>query len=292
MRLAMIEHDNLPVPCAWTNAGWVPLDAVPHGPWPIDLHTLIEAGPELWAALSRAIEETHAGALPGEPAWALPIAHPRKILCVGLNYRDHAAEGGFDIPKYPPLFMRCATSLVAAGKPLRKPAFSDYFDYEAELAVVIGQRARHLTVDNALDAVFGYTLFNDGSLRNFQKHSPTWTMGKNFDATGALGPAIVTADELMPGAANLAIECRVNGETLQDSRTSQMIFPVAEVLAYITRAMTLEPGDIIALGTPAGVGFARKPAIWLKDGDVCEIEIQNIGVLRNVVREDEAVPEA
>ncbi|THD51611.1 MAG: FAA hydrolase family protein [Bradyrhizobium sp.] len=213
----------------------------------------------------------------------LPVPEPGKIVCIGLNYVDHAKEGGNPIPDYPAVFLRTKSSLVAHGQPLVRPLCSDKFDYEAELAIVIGKPARNVSEADALSHVFGYACFNDGSLRDYQRKSTQWTMGKNFDGTGPFGPDIVTADELPAGAAGLRIVCRLNGQTLQDGNTGNMIFPVARTIALISEVMTLEPGDVIITGTPAGVGYPRKPPIFLRPGDVCEIEIEGIGILRNPV---------
>jgi acylpyruvate hydrolase len=213
----------------------------------------------------------------------LPVPEPGKIVCIGLNYVDHAKEGGNPIPDYPAVFLRTRSSLVAHGQPLVRPLCSDKFDYEAELAIVIGKPARNVSEADALSHVFGYASFNDGSLRDYQRKSTQWTMGKNFDGTGPFGPDIVTADELPAGAAGLRIASRLNGQTMQDGNTRDMIFPVARTIALISEVMTLEPGDLIITGTPAGVGYARKPPIFLRPGDVCEIEIEGIGILRNPV---------
>ena len=221
---------------------------------------------------------------------APPVPNPGKFICLGLNYRDHATEGGHPIPDYPALFMRTATSITGHGQPLVRPQASDRFDYEAELMVIIGKTCRHANLDNALDAVFGYGVFNDGSLRDYQRKSTQWTAGKNFDASGAFGPAIVSKDELPAGAHGLRIACRVNGETLQDGNTADMIFPVAQAITMLSEFMTLEPGDLIAMGTPAGVGFARKPPVWLKAGDCCEIEIEGIGLLTNPIVDEPVSP--
>ncbi len=212
-----------------------------------------------------------------------PVLNPGKILCLGLNYTDHAAEGGFDKPSYPVLFMRGRTSLLAHSKPMIRPVCSDRLDYEAELAVIIGSTARHLTPENALECIAGYAVFNDGSVRDYQRKTHQWTMGKNFDATGGFGPMFVSADEVPPGAAGLRIQSRLNGQVMQDANTSDMIFNVVETLCYLSEVMTLEPCDVIAMGTPAGVGHARKPPIWMKPGDVCEIEIEGIGQLTNPI---------
>lgn len=221
--------------------------------------------------------------------FALPVSDPGKILCLGLNYMDHVSEGPFKRQGYPTIFMRTATSLVANEQPIIRPLNSDTLDYEAELALVIGKRSRHLTAENALDAVAGYTCFNDGSVREYQRHTIQWGMGKNFDKTGPFGPVFVTCDELPAGATGLKIECRLNGDTVQSSNTDMMIFPVVETLVYITEGLTLEPGDVVVMGTPSGVGHARKPPLWMQDGDVVEVEIEGIGVLRNAIQ-NEAAP--
>ena len=213
----------------------------------------------------------------------VPIPRPPKILCIGLNYRPHAEETGMAIPDYPIVFTRYATSMVAHGAPLIRPASSDQFDFEAELVAVIGTGGRHIPKERALDHVVGYSIFNEGSVRDYQFKSSQWAMGKNFDDSGAFGPDIVTADELPPGAAGLRIQCRLNGETVQDSDIDDLIFDVATLVSEISEVMTLEPGDIIVTGTPFGVGFVRKPPLFMKAGDVCEIEIEGIGILRNGV---------
>jgi 2-keto-4-pentenoate hydratase/2-oxohepta-3-ene-1,7-dioic acid hydratase in catechol pathway len=179
--------------------------------------------------------------------------------------------------------MRTRASLVGHGAPLVRPRVSEAFDYEAELAIVIGRRCRHVSDAEALGCVFGYTVLNDGSIRDFQRKTTQWTAGKNFDRSGSAGPWIVTADELAPGAHGLAIRSRLNGQLLQDGNTRDMIFSVPRIVRLISDIMTLEPGDIIATGTPAGVGHARKPPLWMKPGDTIEIEIESIGALRNAI---------
>jgi 2-keto-4-pentenoate hydratase/2-oxohepta-3-ene-1,7-dioic acid hydratase in catechol pathway len=212
-----------------------------------------------------------------------PVSRPGKILCIGLNYHDHARETGHQPPAYPAVFMRGATSLVGPGAVLVRPRVSEQFDYEAELAVVIGRTARGISESDALDCVAGYSCFNDASLRDYQRKSQQWTMGKNFDATGAFGPDLVTPDELPAGASGLRVVTRVNGEILQDGNTADMIFSVPRIIAILAEVMTLEPGDVIITGTPAGVGTSRTPPRYLRDGDVCEVEIEGIGVLSNPV---------
>jgi 2-keto-4-pentenoate hydratase/2-oxohepta-3-ene-1,7-dioic acid hydratase in catechol pathway len=168
-----------------------------------------------------------------------------------------------------------------------RPKVSVRFDYEAEVAVIIGKTVKHATMDNALDAVFGYSCFNDISVRDYQKKTPQWSIGKNFDRTGGFGPVLVTADELPDGASELRIQTRLNGQIMQDANTRDMIWGVAETIKLVSECMTLEPGDLIIMGTPAGVGQARNPPVWMKHGDTVEIEIDNIGILRNTI-EDEA----
>lgn len=256
---------------------------------PNDLVEVISRGDALLAVLRQqaAAASPNAG-VPADDVTLLPVLRrPGKFLCLGLNFRDHAAEGGFDIPTYPALFLRASSSLVGAESSLLRPIASETFDYEAELAVVIGQRTRHIAPDDALGSVFGYTVFNDASVRAYQRKTHQWTIGKNFDGTGALGPDVVTADETPPGAIGLAITTRLNGQTMQDSTTADMIFPVEQAISILSEAMTLEPGDVIAMGTPAGVGHARKPPVWMKPGDVCEVEIEGIGLLRNPVLGEE-----
>ena len=212
---------------------------------------------------------------------ALPLAHPGKFICVGLNYALHAKEGGHDIPTYPSFFPRYATSLVPAGGNVIRPKSSVTLDYECELAFIIGKGGRHISEADALDHVFGYTLFNDVSVREYQRKTSQWTPGKNFDGTGPFGPVVVTPDELPPGASGLRITTRVNGETMQDSNTEDMIFTVANIIATLSEFMTLEPGDVVATGTPSGVAHARTPPAWMKAGDV--VEVEKVGVLRNPV---------
>jgi 2-keto-4-pentenoate hydratase/2-oxohepta-3-ene-1,7-dioic acid hydratase in catechol pathway len=220
--------------------------------------------------------------------WLMPVARPGKVICLGLNYAAHAAEGGNAKPEYPSFFMRGNTSLMAHQAPLVRPRASDKLDFEAELAVIIGKRSRHLDESNALDAVAGYSCLNDGSLRDYQRRTAQWTIGKNFDATGGFGPWLVPAADLPPGAQGLKIESRLNGQVMQSDNTSHMIVTVAHALTLLTEALTLEPGDVIAMGTPAGVGYARTPPVWMKPGDRIDIDIENIGVLSNPVVQEGA----
>jgi 2-keto-4-pentenoate hydratase/2-oxohepta-3-ene-1,7-dioic acid hydratase in catechol pathway len=218
--------------------------------------------------------------------FTLPVTNPGKIVCLGLNYLEHAKEGGHKMPDAPSIFMRCLTSLVPHKQPIVRPQNSTMLDYECELAVVIGKRGRHVSVYDAYSIVAGYSCFNDASLRDFQRRTSQWDMGKNFDATGGFGPWLVTVDELPPGGKGLRIETRLNGQIMQSDNTDNMMFPVAETIADVSSGMTLEPGDVLVMGTPSGVGARRNPQVWMKHGDVCEIEIEGIGILQNTIRDE------
>lgn len=252
---------------------------------PTSLHALIEAGDSALDRVASAIETASDTAkLPlSSVRPALPIKRLGKFICVGLNYAAHAREGGHDLPEYPSLFVRWPSSLVAAEAPVILPKVCDQLDYEAELTIVIGKGGRHIAEADALEHVFGYTMFNDVSVRAYQRKTAQWTPGKNFDGTGPLGPVVVTADALAAGASGLRITSRVNGETRQDSNTSDMIFSTARIIAILSEFMTLEPGDVIATGTPSGVAHAMKPPGWMKAGDRVEVEIEGIGVLGNPI---------
>jgi 2-keto-4-pentenoate hydratase/2-oxohepta-3-ene-1,7-dioic acid hydratase in catechol pathway len=211
------------------------------------------------------------------------IQRPGKVICLGVNYVDHAKEGGNQIGDYPAVFLRCSTSLLAHRAPLKMPSISDKLDFEAELAVVIGRAVRHVSEQEALNFVFGYACFNDATLRDYQRKTSQWTVGKNFDATGAFGPCLVTKDELPAGCVGLHIESRLNGQVMQSANTADMAFGVARTISLLSESMTLEPGDVVVMGTPGGVGYARTPPVWMKAGDMIEVEIEGIGVLSNPV---------
>jgi 2-keto-4-pentenoate hydratase/2-oxohepta-3-ene-1,7-dioic acid hydratase in catechol pathway len=218
--------------------------------------------------------------------YGLPIIDPGKIFCLGLNYLEHVKEGGNKVVDYPTIFMRGQSSLTAHNKPIMRPALSDKLDFEAELVLVIGKKIRHANKQNALQAVAGYSCFNDGTLRDYQKRTTQWTVGKNFDQTGGFGPCLVTPDELPLGASGLKIQSRLNGKIMQSDNTSNMMFPVIETIVTITQAITLEPGDMIVMGTPSGVGYARNPPVFMSAGDTCEIEIEGVGLLSNPIQDD------
>jgi 2-keto-4-pentenoate hydratase/2-oxohepta-3-ene-1,7-dioic acid hydratase in catechol pathway len=220
--------------------------------------------------------------------YALPVARPGKIVCLGLNYLDHVKEGKYadNIPKFPTIFFRTITSLAAHRQPLIRPLASETFDYEAELVAVIGRRCKHVKKEDAASVIAGWSCFNEGSIREFQRRTTQWDMGKNFDQTGGFGPWMVTADAVPPLGKGLKIESRLNGKVMQSDNTDNMMFPVAETIADITQGMTLEPGDILVTGTPSGVGHARKPPAWMRHGDTCEIEIEGVGLLSNPIADE------
>jgi 2,4-didehydro-3-deoxy-L-rhamnonate hydrolase len=213
----------------------------------------------------------------------LPIDRPGKIVCVGLNYRDHAEEQGTELPSAPLLFAKWPNALIGPGEPIVIPRVSTQVDYEAELGVVIGERVRGVSKENALDSVRGYICLNDVSARDLQFSDGQWTRGKSADTFCPVGPRLVPAAEV-PDPQALGIRCVLNGEVMQDSTTANMIFTVPEIIAYTSATMTLEPGDLIATGTPAGVGVFRDPPVLLKDGDEVTIEIDGLGALTNPVQ--------
>lgn len=254
---------------------------------PGDMGALIARSGGLEAARQAAAQAPAAAVKPLAGVRFLPLVpRPGKIVCLGLNYADHAKEGGHARPEYPSFFMRGASSMTGHQQPIIRPKASTKLDYEAELAVVIGKKARHLTKANALECVAGYSCFNDGSIRDYQRKTNQWTIGKNFDHSGPFGPWLVTPDELPPGAAGLRIQSRLNGKVMQDANTRDFLWDVVESLCIITECMTLEPGDVIITGTPAGVGYARTPPVWMAPGDICEIEVEGIGILSNPIADE------
>ena len=214
----------------------------------------------------------------------LPVMmKPGKVMCLGVNYVDHASESGFKRPEYPVVFMRAASSFVGHGAPIIRPSCSDQLDYEGELVCFIGKSGRHIALADSLSHVAGYSIFNDASVRDYQMRTQQWTIGKNFDGTGGIGPDFVTADELPLGASGLKIATRLNGDVVQSASTREMIFDVANTIHILSEVMTLEAGDMLIMGTPSGVGLARTPQLWMKPGYVCEVEIEGIGTLRNPI---------
>ena len=215
-----------------------------------------------------------------------PIERPGKIVCVGLNYAEHTKESPYEQPSYPSFFPRFASTLVGHGEPIIRPRVSEELDFEGELVVIIGTGGRHISKERALEHVAGYAIFNEASVRDYQFKSPQWTIGKNFDATGAFGPTFVTADELPPGASGLKLVTRLNGTIVQQGNTADMIFNVVDLISILSEAVTLEPGDLIVTGTPAGIGWARTPKLFMKPGDLCTVEIEGLGTLSNLIADE------
>jgi acylpyruvate hydrolase len=246
---------------------------------------ILAGGKKVQAEVAKACAKPKAGATVSAKSakYLPPIPNPGKVLCIGLNYRKHAEETGNPMPPYPIVFCRFNNTLVPHNGKMPMPSHSTQLDWEAELTIVIGKKCRNVPKEKALGVIAGYACFNDGSLRDWQFKGSQWTLGKNFDGTGGFGPDIVTSDELPPGGAPLRIMTRVNGEVMQDSNTDDLIFDVPTLVHEISKVMTLDPGDIIITGTPSGVAAGRTPPNWLKPGDVCEVEIEKIGVLRNPI---------
>jgi 2-keto-4-pentenoate hydratase/2-oxohepta-3-ene-1,7-dioic acid hydratase in catechol pathway len=282
MRLATIPTAQGPRAAVLKGSHLIELHAT-DASLPKSVRELLEGGPEALRRAAQAAEKP--GAVRHEESRVqllAPIPDPRKIICIGLNYRDHAAESGAPIPPEPILFSKYATALIGHEDKIVLPPVSSEVDYEAELVIVIGKRGRNVAADKAMDHVAGYTIGHDVSARDWQlkKEGKQWMVGKTFDTFAPAGPYLVTADEV-PDPHALPIRLRLNGKTMQDSNTKQMIFGVGALLAYLSQVFTLEPGDLIFTGTPPGVGFARKPPVFLKPGDVVEVEIEGLGVLRN-----------
>ncbi|MGB5492326.1 MAG: fumarylacetoacetate hydrolase family protein [Woeseiaceae bacterium] len=248
-----------------------------------DLRSVIEAG-----ACSELQQDTGGVELDSKDVRFLPIVpNPDKILCVGVNYRPHIEEMGRQVPDHPVVFVRFPGSMVGHGEGIVRPRISQQFDFEGELAVVIGRRARHVSRDAALDYVAGYCCFMDGSIRDWQRHTSQFTPGKNFHRTGAMGPWLATSDDI-EDSSSLDLTTRVNGEVMQRGRVSDLVFDIPRLIAYCSTFAELLPGDVIATGTPGGVGAARTPPMWLVAGDVVEVEIPGVGLLRSHVEDEEA----
>jgi acylpyruvate hydrolase len=284
MRLASYEFRGRPQLGVRLPAGILPLaDLAPD--LPDNLPALLALGASGMERIGEALRQMPR-VKPLDPAdlrLLPPITQAGKILCLGLNYADHAAESKQARPDFPVIFLRANTSLVAHGEAIVRPRQSAALDFEGELVAVIGRTARHVERAKALDHIAGYSIFNDASIRDYQLRTPQWTVGKNFDGSGAFGPDFVTSDEVPAGASGLAIETRLNGLPMQSANTRDMIFGVAETVELLSACMTLEVGDLLVMGTPAGVGAARQPPVWMKPGDVVEVIIEQIGTLSNPI---------
>ncbi|MDP9237745.1 MAG: fumarylacetoacetate hydrolase family protein [Chloroflexota bacterium] len=272
----------------------VDLNRASGGKLPADMVAFLNAGADAMAIARTTLDAARAAGNAGASATGIiysldvpgtrleaPVPRPPKVLGIGLNYRDHADEGGQEIPKHPVVFAKMPTCIVGPGVPVHRPRVSATVDWEGELCIVIGEPGRHIAAVDAPAHVAGYMNGNDVSVREWQFHSPTWMIGKSFDTHGPIGPWLVTADEV--NATNLDVKTFVNGQLMQDSNTKHLIFGVGEIIEYLSTSFTLEPGDVIFTGTPAGVGVARKPPVFLKDGDVVRVEISGLGVLENPV---------
>lgn len=288
MRLLAFDKDGVPTLAVRRGDEIVDL-SVAAPDLPRDIPGLLALGDGIMERVAAAVLDPPAGAvLPAEGIRYRPaVWNAPRYLCCGLNYAEHAKEGGREPPEHPSIFTRCAQSLVGHGEPIVKPWISDKFDYEGELAVVIGKPGRHIAMEDALDHVAFYSVLMDGSVRDFQRLGTQWTLGKNFDDSGSLGPDLVTPNELPAGASGLRLVTRLNGTVVQNDTTDTMLFPVADLIHRWSKAMTLLPGDVIATGTPSGVGYARTPPLFMKADDVCEVEIEGIGRLRNPVVDEE-----
>ncbi len=281
VRLCTFASGSEPRLGAQTPRGIVDLRAV-DPQLPATLLQLLAGGELALAQARRALEGARDEHVVARTSVTLlpPIPNPAKIVCIGLNYRDHAAEVGLELPQFVTAFAKWPNTLIGDGAPIVIPAESHRVDYEAELAVVIGTRARHVAEADAYGVIAGYTCFNDVSVRDYQMRTSQWTLGKVFDTHGPCGPVLVTRDEI-PDPHALRIACSIGGELLQDSSTSQLVFGIPRLIAELSAVMTLEPGDIIATGTPAGVGTSRTPKRWIRPGERVRVEIEGIGVLEN-----------
>ncbi|MGA2155320.1 MAG: fumarylacetoacetate hydrolase family protein [Bryobacteraceae bacterium] len=280
MRFVTIQRDGDTEPGVLLDGRAIPIQGAGFA----SVLEVIEGGAEAQTRVRRWIAgpaSSH-GLDPAGLTFAAPIPRPPKLICIGLNYRDHAAESKLAIPEVPTMFAKFPTAVIGPGQPIVLPKNSTKPDYEAEFAVVIGRRGRHVAEDRWRDYVFGYTILNDVSARDFQMATSQWMIGKTFDTFAPFGPAIVTADEIADPH-SLRISLTLNGETMQDSSTGNLIFKLPQLIAYLSSVFTLEPGDVIATGTPAGVGFARKPPRWLRPGDEVRIQIEGLGELVNPV---------
>ena len=283
MRIASLLVDGAPVLAANVDGTYRALSTADPS-LGTDVGALLATGPDWRRRAEAALPD--APAITGSVRFRPLVPKPGKLLCLGLNDVDHAAEAKLPVPEHPVVFARVASSLIGHGEPMLRPQESHQLDYEVELAVVIGTGGRRIAQDDALDHVAGYTVFNDGSIRDLQTRTAQWTLGKNVHGTGALGPELVPPDELPAGAAGLRMTTRVGDELLQDGNTAAMIFDVPRTIALLSEAVLFEPGDVIAMGTPSGVGVARSPQRFLRPGETCRVAVEGVGELSNPVVDD------
>ena len=279
MRLATLSTPNGPRLHVRAQGGYVDIADATGDPRFAAFGTFITAGPAALDAARGLQDRDGREYPPGDFGPAVPA--PERILCLGLNYSEHALEGGRAVPSWPDTFVRGHQTVLGPFADLVKPALTESFDYEGELGVVIGTGGRYIPAGKAIDAIAGFTVLNDVSARDWQRAGTQWTPGKNFDGSMPIGPEVVTPDEA--DVTDVALTTVLNGQVMQDARTSQMLVDVPSAVEFFSSFITLRPGDVIATGTPGGVGFARKPPVWLQPGDVIEITIEGIGTIRNRV---------
>jgi 2-keto-4-pentenoate hydratase/2-oxohepta-3-ene-1,7-dioic acid hydratase in catechol pathway len=285
VRFATVNTDAGPRLHVRGRSGYVDVAQATQNARLADLGPVLSGGPEVLDTISRAAEQD--GRELSEAEYGPAVPHPRRVLCFGVNYVEHALEGGRPPTKWPEVFVRGADSVAAPYADLVKPHLTSRFDFEGELGLVVGRGGRYIAAADALQAIAGYTILMDGTAREWQRASTQWTPGKNFDATMPIGPEIVTPDEL--DASDLQLTTTLNGEVMQSASTAQMIFDIPRCVEYVSSFTTLRPGDVIATGTPGGVGFARTPPVWLTAGDLLEVAVMGIGRIANrVVDEDDA----
>ena len=265
-------------------SGYVDVGAATGDPALSSLRGLLDAGPVAMDRVRGLVDTVGVDVRPEDFGPAVP--EPRRILCLGVNYREHAIEGGREVPTWPEAFVRGEGSALGPYADLVRPALTSRFDYEGELGLVIGAGGRYIPADKALDAIAGYVILNDASARDWQRAATQWTGGKNFEGTMPIGPEVVTTDEA--DVSDVALTTMLNGEVMQSARTSQMIVDIPSAIEFFSSFTRLRPGDVIATGTPGGVGFARQPPVWLQPGDIIEVAVDGLGAIRNRVVAEEA----
>jgi acylpyruvate hydrolase len=286
VRLATIATPAGPRLHVRARSGYVDVAEATGDPRLSSLQYVLETGLAAMDAIRPLLDSD--GRQVGEAEFAPAVPAPPRILCLGLNYSEHAIEGGREVPTWPDAFVRGADSVLPPYADLVVPALTERFDYEAELGIVIGAGGRYITADKALDAIAGFVVLNDASARDWQRAATQWTAGKNFEGSMPIGPEVVTTDEV--DASDLAISSTLNGQVMQSARTSQMLVDVPSAVEFFSSFTRLAPGDVIATGTPGGVGFARNPPVWMHPGDVIEITVENVGTIRNRLVAEQGAP--